>query len=175
MSHVSELSEQDFELSTFDLLEVWSDCVSASQPELKEKSVTLTQLVPNDSFVITGDRKKFSYAFLQLIAAAVRFTCHKGHISAEFSRGRNGEITVKIAEDGPGIPPQALRRIFDSSYTGTAPRSSPPPDSVVSLSGVYDVVGLHGGRMFANSPAGKGSTFLFTLPAVRLDGEEKLA
>jgi signal transduction histidine kinase len=42
-----------------------------------------------------------------------------------------------------------------------------------SLKVVRDIIGMHGGRMFVNSTPGQGSTLLFTLPAVTLDGEDK--
>jgi signal transduction histidine kinase len=176
MSHVADLASQHFDLATFDLRDVWSDCVESSQAALEDKSVTLTQNIPADPFVIMGDREKFSYVFDQLIAAAIQFTDPQGRITAEFSHGRNQEITVKVSENGAGIPAETLNKIFDRSFNAipAAPRAQ-AVSGVVSLSGVYDVVGMHGGRMFVNSTTGKGSTFLFTLPAVKLDGEEKLA
>jgi signal transduction histidine kinase len=123
-----------------------------------------------------GDREKFVYVFTQLLVAAVQFTDAQGQISAEFSHGRNREITVKVSGNGTGIPPETLNKIFDRSFNAipAAPKSLSDAGEI-SLSGVYDVVGMHGGRMFVNSAAGKGSTFLFTLPAVKFDGEEKLA
>jgi signal transduction histidine kinase len=176
MSHVADLASQHFDLSTFDLRDVWTDCVKSNQAAFDAKSINLTQHIPADAFLIMGDRRKFAYVFNQLIVAAVRFTDAAGQISAEFSHGRNQEITVKVSGSGSGIPPETLNRIFDRSFNAipTAPKSIADA-SDISLSGVYDVVGMHGGRMFVNSAAGKGSTFLFTLPAVKFDGEEKLA
>ena len=46
-------------------------------------------------------------------------------------------------------------------------------DGHINLSRVYDIVGMHGGRLFVSSPAGEGSTFLFTLPTVTVGGEDK--
>jgi signal transduction histidine kinase len=176
MSHVADLTSQHFLLSTFDLREVWTDCVKANQPALDEKSIKFTQKIPADEFVIMGDREKFAYVFNQLIVAAVQFTDAEGQITAEFSHGRNREITVKVSCIGSGIPPETLNKIFDRSFNAipAAPQSQASATDI-NLSGVYDVVGMHGGRMFVNSTAGKGSTFLFTLPAVKFDGEEKLA
>jgi signal transduction histidine kinase len=176
MSHVADLASQRFDIHTFDLRDVWTACVKANQAAFDAKSISLTQQIPTDAFVIMGDREKFVYVFTQLLVAAVQFTDAQGQIIAEFSHGRNREITVKVSGNGTGIPPETLNKIFDRSFNAipAAPKSLSDAGEI-SLSGVYDVVGMHGGRMFVNSAAGKGSTFLFTLPAVKFDGEEKLA
>ena len=55
------------------------------------------------------------------------------------------------------------------------PLAQEPDGGELGLSDIYDIVGMHGGRFFVNSKTGQGVTFLFTLPAVESDGEEKLS
>ena len=82
------------------------------------------------------------------------------------------EVSFKLTETGAEIPPDALNKIFDRPFnTVTKPTAQNTDSSAISLSGVYDIVGMHGGRVFVNSIAGQGATFLFTLPAV-MSGEE---
>ncbi len=175
LSHVVDLSEQQFELTLFDLRDVWTDRIKFHETAFAEKSIRLAQHIPSDSLLIAGDKKKFACALDQLIAAAIRFTEAEGQIAVEFSRGRDRELTVKISATGTGMPAEVLGRIFDRSQEGFPAAPVEPDAGAVSLSGVHDVVGMHGGRMFVNSTSGKGCTFLFTLPAVKFDGEEKLA
>jgi signal transduction histidine kinase len=111
--------------------------------------------------------------FSELIAAAATFSDQAGIISVEFSHGREKDVTVKITEKGAPIPSEVLNSIFDRPFTSIS--RSPVQNAAadpVSLSNVYDVVGMHGGRVFVNSTAGQGATFLFTLPAVSMGGEE---
>jgi signal transduction histidine kinase len=173
MSYVAELSAQHLVLSTFDLRDVWKESVADAQEALTQKSLQLGEKIPNESFSMTGDREKMAYVLSELLTMAARFSATAGTISAEFSHGREREITVKLSEKGESIPPEALSRIFERSFNTIAkPTAQSTDDGAISLSGVYDVVGMHGGRIFVNSTAGQSTTFLFTLPAVTAGGEE---
>jgi len=173
MSYVSELSAQHFTLSTFDLRVVWSESVNSTRQSLAGKSLQLTVHMPDESFTVVGDREKLAYVFIELLTAAARFSAPSGTINAEFSHGRDREVTVKITEKGATIPADALKKIFERSFNSiTKPVPQLSEADNVNLSGVYDVVGMHGGRVFVNSTAGQGATFLFTLPAVSMGGEE---
>ncbi|HEY2383441.1 MAG TPA: histidine kinase dimerization/phospho-acceptor domain-containing protein [Terriglobia bacterium] len=173
MSYVSELTAQHLTLSVFDLRPVWMESVQSMRQKLADKSLQLTAKIPEEPFVVVGDQDKLAYVFTELIAAAASVSNASGTISAEFSHGRDKEVTVKINEKGASIPAEALTKIFDRSFNAiTKPAVEHADSDAVNLSGVYDVVGMHGGRVFVNSTAGQGATFLFTLPAVSMAGEE---
>jgi len=138
---------------------------------LHDKLLKLTQQIPDEDFVIVGDREKLTYALSELIAAAAHFAEFGGTIEAEFSHGRGKEATVKISDKDASIPSAVLSKIFERSFSTVAKPTAQNTDAV-NLSGVYDVVGIHGGRLFVNSTAGRGATFLFTLPAITLSSEE---
>jgi len=96
-----------------------------------------------------------------------------GTLTAELSHGRDGEVSFKLSGTGGHIPTDVLSTIFDRPFNNFGkPVAQNAPPVGISLSGVYDVVGMHGGRVFVNSSVGKGATFLFTLPAVSAGGEE---
>jgi signal transduction histidine kinase len=106
------------------------------------------------------------------MAVALRFTNEQGIIGVEFSHGRDRETVVKVTSSGEGIPAEALGKLMERHYIS----SSIPPEqngdmTNAGLTGLYDIVGMHGGRVFLNSRTGEGTTFLFTLPAVTFDGE----
>ena len=128
--------------------------------------------IAKEPFVLVGDREKFAFVFNGLIGAALNLNKSGGTIRAEFLHGRDREIAVKISWNGECIPTEMLSNVFDR-WTNAIPL--PPRNMNVGefhLSGIYDVVGMHGGRVFVDSKAGEGSTFLFTLPAVISDGKE---
>src|SRR5262249_10207675 len=172
-SDLEELIAQHLKLSTFDVRNVWAKSVDSYRPALSEKSLTLTELIPDESFVLVGDAEKLEYVFNDLIAITTRLSDTSGVITAEFSHGREREVTVKITGKGQSISPENLSTIFDRSFNViTKPSAQNTDAGATSLSGVYDVVGMHGGRVFVSSTAGQGTTFLFTLPAVNIGGEE---
>jgi signal transduction histidine kinase len=170
MSHVLQLGSQHLKLGVASLAEVWENSVRFNSDALNAKSINLRQNVPASDFATPCDREKLGYVFNSLLAHAIRNTGAGGEISVDFSRGRQREISVKICDHGEGLSSEQVNRIFEG-YFGPSVSASTPGD--VGLAGVYDVIGLHGGRLFVNSRAGEGTTFLFTLPAVRQDSEEK--
>ena len=174
MSYVAELTAQHLSLSTFDLRDVWAESVNSTRQKLAEKSLELSAQIPNEPFVVVGDREKLASVLTELITVAAAFSDVSATISAEFSHGRDSDVTVRITEKGASIPPEALSRIFERSFSAVAkPVAQQHMDvETISLSGVYDVIGMHGGRVFVKSSAGQGATFLFTLPAITMSGEE---
>jgi signal transduction histidine kinase len=173
MGYIADLNAQHLDLSTFDLRDVWSECVVASWQRLSEESLKLTEQIPDETFVTVGDRKQLARAFNELIAAAMQYSEPGGTITAEFGHGRDREVTVKISAKGAAIPANILSETFERSFTTIArPAAQDTNGDAINLSDVYSVVGMHGGRFFVNSVAAQGASFLFTLPAVLDDGEE---
>jgi signal transduction histidine kinase len=172
MSYVAELSSQHFKLSAFDLRDAWTDAARANRQIVAEKSLSVTEQIPDESFLVVGDREKLTYVLGELVGAAATLASASSAIALEFSHGREKEVTVKLSGKGIALPQDALSRIFERSFNTISKPSAQAADaSAISLSGVYDVVGMHGGRVFVNSTSGQGTTFLFTLPAITL-GEE---
>jgi two-component system sensor histidine kinase VicK len=168
MSRLSNLGPQYLNLSAFDLKEVWTECRKSNEDRLLEQAVTVVEHIPSEPFVLIGDREKFANVFESLLSAAANVAGRGGQITVHFSRGRENEVTVKITETGEAIPAEALKKVSDRS-----PSASPSADtSEIDLAVVQDVVSLHGGRLFANSKAGVGSTFILTLPFIKKNGGE---
>ena len=170
MSHLLQYGTQHLVVTSNDLKEIWFGCLKAQSDTIAEKAIQLQQQIPHESFITTCDRNKVEFVFSSLLANAIRCSESGGRISVEFSRGRQREITVKFTDFGTGLPPEQINKIFERYYS-SAFDSAKPTDQ--GLAGVYDIIGLHGGRLFVNSRPGEGSTLLFTLPAVRQESMEK--
>jgi two-component system sensor histidine kinase VicK len=78
----------------------------------------------------------------------------------------NNEVEVTVSDQGVGIPPQELEKIFDKFYRGTQKRRR-PGGTGLGLAICRAIVLAHGGRIWAESENGRGSTFYFTLPLVQ--------
>ena len=168
MTHVLEISADDFLLSRFDLREVWKDCAKAAGP------LEITEQIPDETFTVVGDRRKIARIFEHLLRAAEKLATEESKTAVQFARGREREITVKLSDSGAVVPQELLTRIFDRSFSSVPmPLAQEPDGGELGLSDIYDIVGMHGGRFFVNSKTGQGVTFLFTLPAVESGGEEK--
>jgi signal transduction histidine kinase len=71
-----------------------------------------------------------------------------------------------VADDGPGIPPEALDRVFERFYRADKARSRDQGGTGLGLSIVKHIVQSHGGEVRAESQPGHGATFFFTLPGI---------
>src|SRR5262245_53895562 len=117
MSHVADLSPQQFKLSSFDLRELWTESIQEHRAELEQRGVKIKEQIPNESFVTAGDREKLAYVFAQLLLAAAKYVNDGGTIIAEFSHGREREATVKISHFGAALPPETLSSIFERTWS----------------------------------------------------------
>ena len=76
----------------------------------------------------------------------------------------DGKIEIFVQDDGPGIPPESLDRIFERFYRVDKARSREQGGTGLGLSIVKHIVQNHGGKVWVKSEPGKGATFFFTLP-----------
>jgi two-component system phosphate regulon sensor histidine kinase PhoR len=74
-------------------------------------------------------------------------------------------IELCVRDDGPGIPAEALDRVFERFYRVDKARSREQGGTGLGLSIVKHIVQGHGGKVWAKSEPGKNAAFFFTLPA----------
>src|SRR5262249_27057772 len=120
-----------------------------------------------------ADAGKIANALNDLITVAASLSDQGVDITAEFSRGRQQEVMVKVSVSGSGIGPEALTKALDHSINSSVQTRTDTDEVQKRLNAVHEVVAMHGGRMFVSSAGGQGSTLLFTLPAVSIGGEDK--
>lgn len=109
--------------------------------------------------IIQGDPARLSGVIGNLIANALRHTLPGGTVRVIAVRWDAG-VRVTVSDDGEGIDPDLVPRIFDRFVKG--PRST---GSGLGLAIVRDVVDAHGGSVSAESTPGKGTRIHVTLPA----------
>jgi signal transduction histidine kinase len=173
MSYVADLSAHHLKLSSFDFRELWNESVNLSEQQLAEKQLKLTREISEERSVIIGDREKLAFVLQELITVAARLADAGETIVAAISHGRDGELIFKLSARGTSISPGVLSTMFDRTLNTVANSTAQNKESsVINLSGVYDIVGMHGGRIFVNNTGEEGATFLFTLPAITASEEK---
>jgi two-component system phosphate regulon sensor histidine kinase PhoR len=73
-------------------------------------------------------------------------------------------VRLSVADEGPGIAPEHLERIFERFYRVDRARSREQGGTGLGLAIVKHIVGLHAGRVHVESTLGRGSTFSIILP-----------
>jgi two-component system phosphate regulon sensor histidine kinase PhoR len=112
---------------------------------------------------VRADAGRLEQVLCNLIDNAIKYGRNQGSVSVR-TQSVNGQIEVAIEDDGPGIPPESLERIFERFYRVDKARSREQGGTGLGLSIVKHIVANHGGRTWARSELGRGSTFYFTVP-----------
>jgi PAS domain S-box-containing protein len=155
-------------LEPVDLAFIVRSTVDSLRPNANTKAVALDMSGPEDPLIVIGDSGRLQQVFSNLIANAIKFTPRDGHVHVHLMRtGSHAE--VRIVDDGEGISPDFLPRIFDRFRQADSATARTYGGLGLGLAIVRELVHAHGGSITASSPGkGHGSTFTvsFAVPAV---------
>lgn len=117
-----------------------------------------------EDIMFHADFRSLSLAVSNLVDNAIRHGGEHGCVRLRGS-GREGEILIEVEDDGPGIPPEHLPRIFERFYRVDKGRSREIGGTGLGLSIAKHIVEAHGGTIHVESRVGKGTKFLIRIPA----------
>jgi two-component system phosphate regulon sensor histidine kinase PhoR len=106
---------------------------------------------------------------INLLDNAIKYGREGGKVTLSANQKDQKEIEVSVRDNGIGIPREDLPRIFERFYRVDKGRSQELGGTGLGLSIVKHLVQAHGGRVWAESQLGEGSTFYFTLPTLLKD------
>ena len=116
-----------------------------------------------DAPAVAADEDRVAQALGNLLSNAVRYSPAGGEIVLA-TRVTGGEVMVSVADRGAGIPAADLERVFDRFARVDSDATRMVKGTGLGLAIVRQVAELHGGRAWAESEVGRGSTFYLTLP-----------
>jgi heavy metal sensor kinase len=125
-----------------------------------ERSVELRMAV-EEPLVVSGDRDRLRGLLVNLVDNAVKYTGEGGRVLLSLARDRD-RARIEVADTGPGIPEEALERIFQPFYRSEEVLAE--QGSGLGLSIARSIALAHGGELTAASRPGEGSTFRVLLP-----------
>jgi signal transduction histidine kinase len=153
-----------------DLREVAERAARTIEPLVTERGQRLTLDLPDAPVWVLVDPPRLERVAQNLLGNAQKFG-HTGGTIALSLRAEGGEALLAIADDGPGIAPEDLDRIFERYYRPADSDGRRSPGSGLGLPIVRALVELHGGRVWVESAPDHGSTFSVALPiAPAMDG-----
>ncbi len=112
----------------------------------------------------------FEQAVVNLLDNAIKYS-GKGRAITVTAEQNETEVVIRVADDGVGIAPQDLSRIFERFYRVDRARSAKLGGTGLGLSIVKHIVGAHHGRVAVESSPGQGSIFTIHLPLPRAESE----
>ena len=114
-----------------------------------------------------ADEARLEQVFGNLLENAVKYGREHGTVTVGGRPTPEGLLEVFVQDDGPGIPAEALERVFERFYRVDKARSREQGGTGLGLSIVKHIVQGHGGRVWVESAPGQGAKFCFTLQPAR--------
>ncbi|MEI7904059.1 MAG: ATP-binding protein [Candidatus Firestonebacteria bacterium] len=149
--------------STLNVKTVLDSALKVVEAPALKKKIALTVSTSDSSLVFKGDQNKIELAVVNLLDNAIKFTPAGGKIglSAFLKEGR---ICIVVVDNGAGIQPILLPRIFERFYMIDKARSGEFGGTGLGLSIVKHVMEAHNGSVLVESEPGKGSKFTLSFP-----------
>jgi PAS domain S-box-containing protein len=132
--------------------------------QFRERGIDLRNEIPADLPPVLGDEQQLSWVITNLVTNALKHT-DAGGVVRLTARREGGELRIAVEDTGRGIAPEHLERIFDKFVQIPDAGRSSPGGVGLGLAIAKEIVQAAGGRIWAESSPGAGSTFFFTLPA----------
>ena len=129
----------------------------------ENRSIKLVNELP--AMTANADVNRVDQVLANLVDNAIKYGRAHGSVTVGGEKTDAGKLEIFVRDDGPGIPPEALDRVFERFYRVDKARSRDQGGTGLGLSIVKHIVQSHGGEVWAKSELGKGTTFYFTLPA----------
>jgi PAS domain S-box-containing protein len=159
------------DLARVRLGEVVEAAIAAMSPAAEAKGLHVERDLQAAREVVLADPDRLQQVVWNLISNAVKYTPPEGRVTVRLGRAGDDEVEVRVEDDGEGIDPEMLPKLFqlfEQGDSGTTRRST---GLGLGLAIVKQITELHGGTVSAESNgAGKGSTFVLRLPLARHAG-----
>ena len=120
-----------------------------------------------------GDRERLEQVVINIVSNAVKYTPHGGHIELFAAKRDDRHVTIRVTDDGMGIPREDVGRIFERFYRVDKARSREKGGTGLGLAIAREMVEAHKGTIYLDSTEGEGTTVTIVLPTDLPLGDEK--
>jgi PAS domain S-box-containing protein len=138
--------------------------IESIAPGAEAKEIDLQKIIDSAAGLVYGDSNRLQQIIWNLLSNAVKFTPKHGRIQVSVSRAMS-HLEIAVRDTGSGIHPEFLPHVFDRFRQADSSLTRSHGGLGLGLAIVYQLVGLHGGTIHAESEGeGKGASFVITLP-----------
>ena len=167
-----ELNEHNPPAGEVDVVGLVHDATAPLTPLAESDRIAL-QIEPHEPLEVVGDRDELTQVFQNLIHNAIKYGREGSEVRVRFGRGEPsskrdgaGMVFVTVADQGEGIPREAIPRLTERFYRVDVKRSRERGGTGLGLAIVKHILNRHQGRLHIESTPGEGSVFTVFLPAV---------
>ncbi len=155
----------EFNPLVFNLKNTIEKGIEAVSASARKKKIEINISVPEDLSAFF-DKHMFETVLRNLVSNAVKFTSVEGKICLSAYENQNNLIEIKISDTGIGMDRLLLSKLFLLNEKTNRKGTEGEPSSGLGLLLCKEFVGKNGGKIWAESEVGKGSTFFFSVPVV---------
>jgi len=138
--------------------------VSRFQPVARQNATSLTPDLPAKAVVLNADPGHISKVIEGLISNAIKYSPQGGRIAVRVERTSDNLAHITVLDSGVGIEAKHIPHIFEAGHKIEGAPQGRYGGMGISLPLIKDIVTAHGGKVWAESKPGEGSTFHFTIP-----------
>jgi len=154
-----ESGNMRFRKELLDIVEIINSAIETMRKQSEEKKININTDIPPGLTKINADKDKLIQVFVNLLSNALKFTPNGGNVEIKaFESGKYIEVYVK--DDGIGIPPDKINKIFNKFYQIDNTYARPYSGSGLGLAITKSIMEGHGGTIRVESTLGEGSVFI---------------
>ncbi len=150
-------------LDKVSIYEVFKEVYEMTSYMAKSKNISLDYEFNNKEIIILSNRDYIKQVFLNLVDNAIKYTPENRSIKVEVKKEKD-IITIKVIDEGLGIPKEDIDRIFERFYRVDKARSRDIGGTGLGLAITKHIVKSLDGSITVNSELNKGSEFIVTIP-----------
>jgi Na+/proline symporter/nitrogen-specific signal transduction histidine kinase len=162
-----ESAQMDWAVASLDLGEVVNDAVNSTRQLINDKNITIDLDLTPDVPRVSGDRDRLIQVMVNIISNAVKFCDPDRGMIAVRLRVADNHLIVEVQDNGIGINPKDLNKIFQPFQQVKNPTQGRPGGTGIGLTITKRIIDFHHGRIWVESEPGRGSRFSFSLPINR--------
>jgi signal transduction histidine kinase len=171
----SAQGQQQAVLRPLDLTVFLQERLGGARSDMAEKQMLLEKHIPQDPLWALADQTLLGEVLDGLLSNAVKFSPEKTVINVNLEKRPNGEIWLRIRDEGRGIPQDALPRLFEGFFHTDSDLTREVSGLGIGLALAKQIIELHGGRIWIESEgAHTGSIATVSLPMADPDSKQKV-
>jgi signal transduction histidine kinase len=153
-------------LEALELKDVVLVAISEARQDALEKGVKIALSIPDGLPRVRADFAEFKHALSNILDNAIKFNREGGRVDIK-AEAKGGLVEVTVRDTGIGIGGEHLEKVFDRFYQVDTTTTRRYSGTGMGLAVAKEIVEAHGGRIWAESKPGGGSTFHLTLPTAK--------
>ena len=164
-----DYGRMDLKFTKFSIQKMLESVYAAMELDAQKNGHNLAMYIPKPLPEITGDKERLEQVVVNIISNSIKYTPSGGRIFLFADQMDSNTIRIRVVDNGIGIPPDDIPRLFERFYRVDKARSREKGGTGLGLAIAKEMVEAHKGKIFLESEADKGTEVTILLPIEQED------